>query len=156
MICVFYLNLENSRPNMVCVGIRIRRTPIPARQEGPISSHSRPTTAAAWRGPTHRKCRNMVTWREKQNHHNLTRNMWCSSSKKTCLQTVPQKPQWGQIKLKSLQELRFTCRFWPGQGVTGLMSDRNTRQRLLNESKASKLLSSIVHLVVINSKSTLK
>lgn len=50
---------------MVCVGIRNMRTTMPAKHDGPISIHSRPTTAAAWRGPTHRKCRKMVTcWRE--------------------------------------------------------------------------------------------
>lgn len=51
---------------MVWVGIRNRMTPIPAKHDGPISDHSRPTTAAAWRGPTHKKCRKMVTWWKKQ------------------------------------------------------------------------------------------
>lgn len=42
-----YLNLENSLPNMVCMGIRNMRTPIPAKHDGPISAHNKPTTVAA-------------------------------------------------------------------------------------------------------------
>lgn len=60
-MCVCYLNVEKSLPNMVCIGMRNKRTTMPAKHEGPISNHSRPTTAAAWRGPTHRKCRKIVT-----------------------------------------------------------------------------------------------
>ncbi|TNN61502.1 hypothetical protein EYF80_028247 [Liparis tanakae] len=44
---------------MICVGIRTMRTTMPAKHDGPISSHRRPTTTAACRGPTHRKCRKM-------------------------------------------------------------------------------------------------
>lgn len=47
IIYMNYLNLENSLPNMVCMGIRNMRTPIPAKHDGPISAHSKPTTAAA-------------------------------------------------------------------------------------------------------------
>lgn len=46
-IYIKYLNLENSLPNMVCMGIRNMRTPIPAKHDGPISAHSKPTTIAA-------------------------------------------------------------------------------------------------------------
>lgn len=64
-MCVYYLNLEKSLPNMVCTGIRNMRTTMPAKHDGPISAHSSPTTAAAWRGPTHKKWRKIVTcWRE--------------------------------------------------------------------------------------------
>lgn len=42
-----YLNLENSLPNMVCMGIRNMRTPIPAKHDGPISAHNKATTVAA-------------------------------------------------------------------------------------------------------------
>lgn len=71
IIYVNYLNLENSLPNMVCMGIRNRRTPIPAKHDGPISAHSKPTTAAAWRGPIHKKCRKIVTFKWEWNTHNL-------------------------------------------------------------------------------------
>lgn len=37
---------------------------MPPKHEGPISYHSSPTTAAAWSGPTHRKCRKIVTYSE--------------------------------------------------------------------------------------------
>lgn len=69
VILRLYLYLENSFPNMVWSGIRKTKTAMPARHDGPISCHSRPITAAAWRGPTHRKCRKIVTWenRCKQN-----------------------------------------------------------------------------------------
>lgn len=43
---------------------------MPAKHDGPISTHRRPTTAAAWRGPTHRKCRKMVTWYRRFTTHN--------------------------------------------------------------------------------------
>lgn len=46
------------------------RTPIPAKHDGPISAHSKPTTAAAWSGPIHKKCRKMVTF-EEWNTYNL-------------------------------------------------------------------------------------
>lgn len=58
-----YLNLEKSLPNMVCMGMRNKRTPIPAKHDGPISAHSKPTTAAAWRGPIHKKCRKIGSFK---------------------------------------------------------------------------------------------
>lgn len=72
--CVSYLNVEKSRPNMVCKGIRNMSTTMPAKHDGPISAHSSPTTAAAWRGPTHRKCRKIVTYSREFSMNNVQRN----------------------------------------------------------------------------------
>lgn len=56
------LSLENSLPNIVCVGIRMKKTAIPARHDGPIQYINNIITIAACRGVIHRKCRYKVTW----------------------------------------------------------------------------------------------
>ena len=60
-----YLYFAKNLPVMDCKGIRNKRITMPAKHDGPISCHSSPTTTAAWRGPTQRKCKKMVIcWRE--------------------------------------------------------------------------------------------
>ncbi len=54
VILRLYLYFENSFPNMIWSGIRKIKTAMPARHDAPISCQSRPITAAACRGPSHR------------------------------------------------------------------------------------------------------
>lgn len=51
---------------------------MPAKQDGPISTHSRPMTTAAWRGPIHKKCRKIVTCYVKKLSHDqqLDKTFW--------------------------------------------------------------------------------
>lgn len=99
-----YLNLEKSLPNMVCTGIRNMRTTIPAKHDGPISAHRSPTTAAAWRGPTHRKCRKIVTWSP------TTHNNWSDTialmHNDTTSDVPPDDAQYQQITGGPLHELQ--------------------------------------------------
>lgn len=55
------LRVENRRPKTVCTGIRMNRTDIPARQDGPITCSSSTRTAATCRGLIHKKCKYKVT-----------------------------------------------------------------------------------------------
>lgn len=55
------LSLENKRPNRVCSGIKMKKTDIPARHDGPIAYINNKITIAACRGPIHRKCKYKVT-----------------------------------------------------------------------------------------------
>lgn len=57
---------ENSLPKQVCTGSKIKRTAIPARQDGPISSQRRTVTATACSGPAHKKCKKMVTYAKRK------------------------------------------------------------------------------------------
>lgn len=59
------LRVENKRPNKVCIGIRIKKTAIPARHDGPMAYINNTITVAACRGPIHKKCKYKVTWKEK-------------------------------------------------------------------------------------------
>lgn len=58
------LKVENSRPNIVCTGIRMKKTAMPARHDGPIAYINNTMTVAACRGPIHRKCRYKVTYKK--------------------------------------------------------------------------------------------
>ena len=60
-----YLRAEKRRPNTVCTGMRTSRTVIPARQDGPTRNSSSSITARACRGPSHRKWRYRVTWKQR-------------------------------------------------------------------------------------------
>lgn len=55
------LRVENKRPNMVCIGIRMKKTAIPARHDGPIAYINKIITVAACKGPIHKKCKYNVT-----------------------------------------------------------------------------------------------
>lgn len=61
-----YRNDENNFPMQLCKGRRMMRTAIPARQDIPISIQSKAVTAIACSGPAHRKCKNIVTLKEKK------------------------------------------------------------------------------------------
>lgn len=55
------LRVENKCPNTVCTGIRMKKTAIPARHDGPIAYINNTITVAACRGPIHKKCKYKVT-----------------------------------------------------------------------------------------------
>lgn len=51
------LSVENKCPNMVCTGMRTKKTVIPARHDGPIVYISKMITVTACIGPIHKKCK---------------------------------------------------------------------------------------------------
>ena len=81
-----HLRVENKRPNVVCTGNRMKKTDIPARQDGPIIYSNNNITHTACSGPSHRKCKYKVTCKRTMKRKELQMHcLFYSMSKSTKL-----------------------------------------------------------------------
>jgi hypothetical protein len=114
-----YRSDENNFPMQLCKGRRIMRTAIPARHDIPISIQSRTVTATACSGPAHRKCKKIVTFKEKDK---AFLGLYKSNiSENTAWNQQAPKEQWESYRkdhsgFKLKQKFTFLPQCWGNKG----------------------------------------